>query len=475
MKKQTIFLSIILLIIIFATYQLINGNKNEGSRKVENVSEPNFSPVGLSPGNFSEYDIDLTMSPNGEFKVKSTVLIKNISKDSWDNLVFYFIPNMFTESVSPDLEFPAKVEFKEISIEGKEVNFSLKKDKLNINLENILKPNQDIKVDFLYNLTLPENGLRITKNNGNFYLSQFYPMVATYRNHNWNKEEYRERGETYHTAFSDFKVNYNIPEGYTLASSNDQEGYPSLSKGSFENKNVKEIFLAVLRNPQMVENPGEINVRVFGMEEEKRTLYKEISEEASNAIDYFQKNIGPYPFKQFDIILDSLGMEYPGIVTASTIYNSGPVNKDALKRMVVHEIAHQWFYGIISNDPYNEAWLDEGFADFATSLYFYSKSKQNIPYDSMYKQIESLDPLPINLPLDKYKSNVSSYVYGKSTVMLWSLFENNGGIKEAERFLNKYYLSYKYKEVNSKEFVRFTRYYFNLDDESAFKDWLLVK
>ncbi|CAI8702969.1 MULTISPECIES: M1 family metallopeptidase [Priestia] len=36
-------------------------------------------------------------------------------------------------------------------------------------------------------------------------------------------------------------------------------------------------------------------------------MYKEISEEASSALNYFQENIGPYPFEQLEIIVDQLG------------------------------------------------------------------------------------------------------------------------------------------------------------------------
>lgn len=53
--------------------------------------------------------------------------------------------------------------------------------------------------------------------------------------------------------------------------------------------------------------------------------------------------------------------------------------------------------------------------------------------------------------------------------MLWKWFEKRGGIKEAEKFLKNYYDFYKYKEVNTQEFVRVTKYYFNLKSNSVFK------
>jgi aminopeptidase N len=283
------------------------------------------------------------------------------------------------------------------------------------------------------------------------------------------------RGEPYHTAFSDFKVSYSLPDGYTLVSTSENDKLPSEPDDTFKVDNVKEVFLAVLFEPKVIQrNEDKVNIRVFGFEE-KEDLYTEISEEASSALRYFQKNIGPYPFKQLDIVLDEQGMEYPGIITAGSIYNSGPVNSNALKNMVVHELAHQWFYGVVSNDPYNDAWLDEGFANFSTGLYYMSSNNQEIPYESMNKQLDNLEPLPVNLPLDEYGNNMSSYVYGKSSIMLFKLFEHTGGIDEAETFLKTYFDYYKYKEVDTKEFIRFSKAYFNLDDDSLFKEWLLLE
>jgi hypothetical protein len=442
-------------------------------------SVTSFSPEGVPPRSDSQYDINLIMDEKGTFHVDASVVIRNISNDSWSKLVFYFIPNLFTEhapqEIKSSLEEPSTVEFHEITLNDEQVKYNLSEDNLVIPLSQKLEPENDVKVDFSYSFTLPENGLRFTKSSDNYHLAQFYPMLATYRDHQWNKESFTDRGESYHTAFSDFIVSYEIPDSYTLVSSSENDSYPSPSKGSFEVNNVKEIFIGILSEPKVIQKTASnIEIRVFGFEE-KDELYQEIGEVAADALQYFQDNFGAYPFKQLDIVIDGLGMEYPGIVTAHTIYDSAPVGPDVLKDIVVHEIAHQWFYGVVSNDPYHEAWLDEGMVTFATSLYHFSSNNIEVPYESMYKEIESLDDLPVNLSLDEYESYISSYIYTKSNAMLWKLFEERGGKKEAENFLKTYYDAYQYKEVDSEEFVRFTKHYFELDDDSVFEEWLLLQ
>jgi aminopeptidase N len=52
-------------------------------------------------------------------------------------------------------------------------------------------------------------------------------------------------------------------------------------------------------------------------------------------------------------------MEYPGLVLDMPSQTAA-----------AHELAHQWFYGIVGDDEYTSPWLDESFTDYATDLYF---------------------------------------------------------------------------------------------------------
>lgn len=322
------------------------GNVKFPSTSTVKQGKGEFSPKGLSPGSESEYDINMEMDVEGNFKIHSTTSVKNISTDKWEQLVFYFIPNMFTENNSY-LEKPSTVKVESINLDGKTVKFNLEKDTLTVPLNEKLEPNQNVVLDIKYEFTLPEKGLRFTKNKNNYFLAQWYPMIATYRNHKWNKEEYRLKGETYHTAFSDFKIQYKLPKDLTLISSSDNDRYPSERTGILEGENLKDFYISFLKEPNVIQKKtDDITIRVFGVDERKE-LHKEISEMAIEAMNYFQDTIGPYPHKQLDIILDEKGMEYPGVVTAGSNYNRLE-SPEHIKRIVVHEIAHQWFYGVIS-------------------------------------------------------------------------------------------------------------------------------
>jgi len=84
---------------------------------------------------------------------------------------------------------------------------------------------------------------------------------------------------------------------------------------------------------------------------------------STSALDAHARRFGAYPYGEADVVLDNGfwfgGMEYPGFVLDR-------VSSTAL----AHELAHQWWYGIVGDDEYNDPWLDEGFTDYATDLYF---------------------------------------------------------------------------------------------------------
>ncbi|MCM3034250.1 M1 family metallopeptidase [Niallia sp. MER 6] len=472
------YLSFFSILVIFLCFQVLKVNIVLVSNN--NEVKKSFTPNTVPAGNHASYDLNIVMSEKEEFEVIAKVKVQNKSEDNWTDLVFYFIPNIFTkqtlDSVGQSSAHPGTVTIPTVKIDGEKVDFSLEQDTLKIDLNNELPPSSEVNVSFTYNFTLPDKGLRYTKNNGNYYLAQFYPMLATYRNKEWNKEDYRFKGETYHTNFSDFNVTYKLLNGYTLVSTSPNDPKEVKQIGTLQANNVKDFFAVILKEHFLIEKEvGNTNIRLFGFGDDKQ-LSQEVSEIASEAFMYFEKTIGPYPHNQLDIVLDGKSMEYPGVVTAYSIDDHAKLPPALLKSTVVHEIAHQWFYGIISNDPYHEAWLDEGFAEFATGLYFYSKLNEGVPYSNLNEVVKGLDQLPVNLSLDQYEQDKqSSYIYGKSNVMLWKLFEKRGEIKEAEKFVKKYYDNYKFKEIDSEEFIRFIKYYFNLKDNSVFKDWLEVK
>ncbi len=86
----------------------------------------------------------------------------------------------------------------------------------------------------------------------------------------------------------------------------------------------------------------------------------------------FENAYGEYPYPELDIVetyLDAGGMEYPNLVMIADELQAEGREDSLLKIVVAHEAAHQWFYGIVGDNQFTEAWLDESFASYSELVY----------------------------------------------------------------------------------------------------------
>jgi hypothetical protein len=103
---------------------------------------------------------------------------------------------------------------------------------------------------------------------------------------------------------------------------------------------------------------GSILVRVYGFAGGNGRALMSL---AVRALRRYQALLGPYPHPTFAVAETGggSGMESPGSIWIPRGLASGQ-----LAWLVSHEVAHQWFYGIVGNDQAREPFADEAMADF---------------------------------------------------------------------------------------------------------------
>ena len=82
---------------------------------------------------------------------------------------------------------------------------------------------------------------------------------------------------------------------------------------------------------------------------------------AAGVRDHVQR-LGPFPFAQLNVpVLPDIhgGIEYPGLIY---------LGSHQLDATPSHEVAHEWFYGLVGDDQARDPWLDEAFATYIEAL-----------------------------------------------------------------------------------------------------------
>ena len=91
---------------------------------------------------------------------------------------------------------------------------------------------------------------------------------------------------------------------------------------------------------------------------------------APRVLAYFTETFGPFPYEKLANVQSRT--RYGGMENAGAIfYSEGRPGRAAWSEgLIAHETAHQWFGDSVSEGDWNHIWLSEGFATYATHLYY---------------------------------------------------------------------------------------------------------
>ncbi|MGI2326344.1 M1 family metallopeptidase [Planococcus sp. YIM B11945] len=425
----------------------------------------------LDPEASATYELDVTLDEANSFQINAKIEVLNESKESWDTIGFYFIPNAINEEAVPGLmQDSASTAISSVKEANDVAAYSLENNELLVELKEELLPGEKRLVDISYRLSLPEDGLRLSRKGNNFYLAQWYPMLGYYQN-GWTIEDFDMKGESYHTGYSDFLVSYQLPRNYLVASSAEDGKIQENASGQVKGTAIKDFYLAFMDPAEWSTHSAKANDTVLRFFLPKDTeIMDETIETAQLAYAFFEKQIGDNPSSELDIIANDGNMEYPNAIEVA----SGRRN---LEQVLVHEIAHQWFYYLVSNDPYTDAWLDESVTEYAASLFIadrYGDEKFGFESAALMSEAYKTNKFS-NLPLDQYEeAEYYATIYGKTPLLLRDFFNERGGAQEAWLFFSAYYNQHQFHTVDSETFVAFMDAYYGEEVHGYFKKWLKI-
>ena len=306
-------------------------------------------------------------------------------------------------------------------------------------------------------------------------MSQWYPKMVEYDHEGWHDYPYIAR--EFHGVWGDFDVTLTLDKNYTVAATgylqNPEEighGYsstdPRIKKSQktlswhFKAENVHDFMWAA--DPEyvhdtLVTDDGVTLNFFYKNRPELQENWKNLQAKTAEAMAFFSRHIGPYPYKQYSVVQGGDGgMEY-----AMATLITGDRSFESLVGVMVHELAHSWFQHILATNEGKHAWMDEGFTSYISSLCMNELMERNNPrpyagsYRGYYALVKSGIEEPQTTHSDRYDTNFAYSIaaYSKGAVFLAQLGYIIGDEALAET-LKTYYNRFKFTHPTPNDFIR---------------------
>jgi leukotriene-A4 hydrolase len=179
---------------------------------------------------------------------------------------------------------------------------------------------------------------------------------------------------------------------------------------------------------------------------------------------------GAYAWGRYDILVlppsfPFGGMENPRLTFATPTIIAGD---KSLVSLVAHELAHSWSGNLLTNQTWDDFWLNEGFTvyfeerimekingkDYADMLSTISLGELKMTLNDLMSNAPGDTKLKLNLKGRNPDDGVSDIAYIKGCMFL-KLIESKVGRQKWDKFLNQYFNAYKWKTVNTEEFLTY--------------------
>lgn len=380
---------------------------------------------------------------------RETFEYKNMTETQIDSLVFHLYPRAFRDgakilpytSLSKAKCFPNGESFGDIKInEVKENGGSAvtnivgqDEDNLEIILEKKLEPDDTCQIEILFDLIIPNCTHRFGYFQDNINLGNFYPILSVYKNGEYDLTPYYANGDPFYSDISSYEVSVTISDEYSVYATGNvvsEEKKGDKKTARFNALCVRDFAIVCGKNfatSSVYNKKQKTTVTYAGYKGDKNI--EECANLAVKAVDYFSNTFSKYVYSNMVVVKTPFlhgGMEYPGIVFVSDVVEE----KEELFKVVVHEIAHQWWYGFVGVNEAKDAWIDEGLSEYSSALFFGNHSEYGISYNQMVNDaitsytlyvdvIKSIDGkintkmnLPVNEYLNEYEYTYMIYIKG---------------------------------------------------------------
>ncbi|MFQ6057879.1 MAG: M1 family metallopeptidase [Anaerolineae bacterium] len=321
-------------------------------------------------------------------------------------------------------------------------------------------------------------------------LADWYPILAVYDDEGWNVDPVYGEGDAVYSDAAFYQVAITAPWDAVVVASGSEAGRRAGGEGAithlYRSGPMRNFFVALSYDFRVVhQRVGDTRVNSYYLPGHKRGGRQALNF-ATDALEVYNEDFGLYPYAELDIIEVPLnraaGVEYPGLILIARSFYLQPGEDIFFEFTVAHEVAHQWWYGVVGNDVIDEPWLDEALTNYSAALYsealhgqrsfqrtldFWQKS-----YKGAVERGED-DVVAQSLSHFAGTSRYGVIVYIKGALFFHALREEIGDEAYFET-MRRYYQTYKYGIAEPEGLLSIAEEVSGRDLDELYRHWILA-
>ena len=349
---------------------------------------------------------------------------------------------------------------------------------MQVHLPKPIPPDGYVQFKIKFHDQFPET-LERTGWNRDFVLGgQWFPKVGVWWHGAWNCHQFHAYTEFF-ADFGVYDVKLTVPQyevvgasGIEVGSVNNPDGTKTVA---YHGDDIHDFAWTasphyLIYNDTFQSSMGTVKLRImmqpahWGQAERHALIAKQTMER-------FDRWYGPYPYKTLTIVdpepgSQAFGMEYPTFITAGSSWLM-PQGLLLPEGVVEHEFGHQYWYGMVATNEFEDAWMDEGINQYTEakvmdSIFGPSTSTINLwgitageeNQDRLfYESVAALDPIAKNGWQYADNNSYGGITYGKTALILLTL-ENVIGEDTMRQAMHTYFLRYRFTHPTKEDFLK---------------------
>jgi tartrate-resistant acid phosphatase type 5 len=375
-----------------------------------------------------------------------------------------------------------------------ETSLSVEDSALEVILVQSLAPGEGTTLEIEFAGTVPvdfqQAGYGIYNyTQGVMTLAGWYPHLAVFDENGWNLGRVSAIGDSVFSEMAFYNVEVSLSEGLVVVATGleiERQSTAGVETIRYVSGPVRDFFITISPHFEKISQTSvEIEINSYYLPGDEAGG-RQALEYAAQSVQFFDDLFGRYPYRKVDLVGVPLryaaGVEFPGVILiAHHLYGSPEAY--VFQDVVVHEVAHQWWYNLVGNDVINEPWLDEALATYSSALYsehFDSRRTYEALMERFRNEYDRLvrtgQDAPVTAGLPYFENGPRPGAYAPVVYLKGALFHHvlreeigDGAYFQA---LQKYYQSFQYRIATTPDLLMIFEESAGRDLSGLFEEWL---